>query len=321
MASPQALKSGLRRLSPSSTSINIQKLSPVSSHVRRNLLNEPERSKETFLTPFKVDTPNRKLLVNKGLQNQHPTVLGSGSFGKVYRASYKGDKVAAKLVDRKKHGDSILEAEKHAASLAHENIIKVLAIEEGDLLSVITMELCENSLEEKLEKTSLDPVERVSIWKAIASALRFCHNSGIVHGDVKPKNILFGVDSQPKLADFGSSVLLNESCLEYVFHGTPGYAAPEVVRGEVPTPAADIYSLGVVAWQMLSRKSPFQGLHRHTILYLTGCGSRPFSVKCDDGFNGKYNDLYVEMWAENRRRRPALIVIITELDKLISGVH
>ncbi|XP_043468535.1 serine/threonine-protein kinase mos isoform X2 [Leptopilina heterotoma] len=218
MASPQALKSGLRRLSPSSTSINIQKLSPVSSHVRRNLLNEPERSKETFLTPFKVDTPNRKLLVNKGLQNQHPTVLGSGSFGKVYRASYKGDKVAAKLVDRKKHGDSILEAEKHAASLAHENIIKVLAIEEGDLLSVITMELCENSLEEKLEKTSLDPVERVSIWKAIASALRFCHNSGIVHGDVKPKNILFGVDSQPKLADFGSSVLLNESCLEYVFH-------------------------------------------------------------------------------------------------------
>lgn len=319
MPSPRALTSGLKKLSPSSQTIDRFKLSPVSSHVKRNFLNEPVRKKETFLSPFKVDTPNRKLLVKKGLEDQHPIVLGSGSFGKVYKASYKGDKVAAKLVDRKKHGDSILKAEKHAASLVHKNIIKVLAIEIGDTLSVITMELCKNSLQEKLEKSPLAPEERLFIWKAIASALRFCHNAGIVHADVKPKNILFGVDDQPKLADFGSSVLINESCVEYTFHGTPGYTAPEVVRGEVPTPSADIYSLGVVAWQMLFRKSPFQGHHSHTILYLTGCGARPFCGKCDDDFNGRYKELFVEMWAENKRSRPALIVVLIELDKLILG--
>ncbi|XP_051163320.1 serine/threonine-protein kinase mos [Leptopilina boulardi] len=317
MASPRALTSGIKRLSPSSRTINTLKLSPVSSPVRRNLLNEPEWNKEKFLSPFKVDTPNRKILINEGLQNQHPIILGTGGFGKVYKASYKGDKVAVKLIDRNKHGDSIIKAEKHAASLMHINIVKVFAIEEGDILSVITMELCMNSLQEKLEKTSLIPEERIFIWKGIASALRFCHNSGIVHGDVKPKNILLGIDGQAKLADFGSSVLINESCVEYTFHGTPGYTAPEVVRGEIPTPSSDIYSLGIVAWQMLSRKSPFQGLHTHTILYLTGCGARPLSGKYDDGFNGKYKELYVEMWSENKRRRPALIVIITELNKLI----
>ena len=91
-----------------------------------------------------------------------------------------------------------------------------------------------------------------------------------------------------------------------------------MVRGKVPSPSADIYSLGVVAWQMLSRKPPFQGLHGHTILYLTGRGARPMSENLDDGFNGKYKELYTEMWSENERCRPALIVVITELNKLIN---
>lgn len=129
-----------------------------------------------------------------------------------------GHKVAAKIINRKKHSDLSLNAEKHAASLIHDNIIKVLAIEEGDNLSLITMELCTSSLQERLEKSPLNPGQRIFIWKGVAGALRFCHNAGIVHADVKPTNILMGVDGQPKLADFGSSVLINEPCVQLTLH-------------------------------------------------------------------------------------------------------
>ena len=91
-----------------------------------------------------------------------------------------------------------------------------------------------------------------------------------------------------------------------------------MVRGKVPNPASDIYSLGIVGWQMLSRKPPFPGLHGHTILYLTGRGVRPSSENLDDGFNGKYKELYMEMWSENERLRPALIVVINELNNLLN---
>ena len=129
-----------------------------------------------------------------------------------------GDKVAAKIINRKRHSDLTLNAEKHAASLIHDNIVKVLAIEEGDSLSLITMELCITSLQEKLEESSLTREERIFIWKGVANALRFCHNAGIVHADVKPKNILMGIDGQPKLADFGSSVLISEPCVHQSLH-------------------------------------------------------------------------------------------------------
>lgn len=61
---------------------------------------------------------------------------------------------------------------------------------------------------------------------------------------------------------------LKKEKLVSLYQGTPGYTAPEVLRGDVPTFAADIYSLGIVAWQMLSREVPFHGLHIHTIIYI-----------------------------------------------------
>ena len=80
------------------------------------------------------------------------------------------------------------------------------------------MEFCTTSLQERLEEKPLTREERIFIWKGIANALRFCHNAGIVHADVKPKNILIGADGQPKLADFGSSILINEPYVQLALH-------------------------------------------------------------------------------------------------------
>lgn len=95
--------------------------------------------------------------------------------------------------------------------------------------------------------------------------------------------------------------------------GTPGYAAPEVVCGKAPTPHSDIYSLGILAWQMLSRKSPFADLHKHTILYLTGKGIMPSDNDYDDGFGGMYKDLYKKCWNKRCEDRPDLLTVIKQL--------
>lgn len=101
--------------------------------------------------------------------------------------------------------------------------------------------------------------------------------------------------------------------------GTPGYTAPEVLRGGMPTFAADIYSLGIVAWQMLSRQVPFHGLHSHTIIYISAKGTRPNDEALDDEFDGKYKELYRTMWSQNIADRPTLRETVDRLDLLITS--
>ncbi|XP_031828337.1 proto-oncogene serine/threonine-protein kinase mos isoform X2 [Nomia melanderi] len=259
----------------------------------------------------------RRRILEDGLPSKHGTVLGSGAFGTVYKASYKGDQVAAKVMQTAKCTGA-LNSEMHASFLRHSNIVKILMIEQGTCLSLITMELCGTTLQDRLDNTALSKNERVSILRGVTCALQFCHNAGIVHADVKPKNILMSADDQPKLTDFGSSVLIGESDETFEFHGTPGYTAPEVLKGCKPTPAADIYSLGIVAWQMLSRKIPFADLHSHTVIYLSAKGNRPKDNHLNDEFSDGYKALYRKMWSQSVTERPTSNQIIREIDTLIA---
>lgn len=128
----------------------------------------------------------------------------------IFTYGCKGSEVAAKIVKRRRNSDASIRAERNAASLAHSNIIRIFGVEEGQIWSLVTMELCGTSLQDKLDETGLDRTERINTWLALSRALEFCHNAGIVHADVKPKNVLIAVDGQPKLADFGSSIVVGE---------------------------------------------------------------------------------------------------------------
>ncbi|KAK0157078.1 hypothetical protein PV327_011412 [Microctonus hyperodae] len=249
--------------------------------------------------PFNIDTPNRVKIINNGLESEEKSILGYGGFGAVYKASYKGNQVAVKIIKQRKQDDLTVEAEKHASTLIHPNIVPIFMIERGKIWSLIIMELCDTSLEEKLQEIILNKVERIHILKAIACALQFCHNSGIIHADVKPKNILIASDGQPKLADFGSSILISEmDKITTSLYGTPGYVAPEVIKGRTPCIESDIYSLGILAWRLLSTEVPFRGYHPHTILYLTGRGERPIDNDINDGYHGytKRNSLFFSVY-------------------------
>lgn len=310
MASPRRLIPTLKHLSPRSLEnvSNIRASSPKTPNIRKTVKNE------NLLSPFNIDTPNRIRLLRDGLPRKHRSVLGTGAFGTVYKALYKGDQVAAKIIQG--NDNEVINSEKHAAVLRHANIVKILNIEQGSSLSLITMELCGTSLQDRLQESVLSREKRVAIWRDIARALQFCHNSAVIHADVKATNILMAADDRAKLTDFGSSILIGEPHISIKPRGTPGYTAPEVLRGDVPTFAADIYSLGIVAWQMLSREVPFHGLHIHTIIYISVKGTRPKSEGLDDEFNGRYKELFKAAWSQNIVDRPALSEIISKLDLL-----
>ncbi|XP_058801485.1 serine/threonine-protein kinase mos-like [Phymastichus coffea] len=318
MASPRVAAKVFNRLSPQRVQnvFNTRQTLYSKTPVKHNLTVESIIKIQEKSPVFNLDTPHRKKIINEGFLGNFRKILGNGTFGTVYKANYKGEPVAAKIIKHNYNGKNLFETEKQVAYLSHPNVVKVFKVEEGPILTLITMELCGDSLQIILDKNELSKKERIHFWKSIAKALKYCHEIGVVHADVKPKNILMGTDNQPKLADFGSAIFMNAPYNPSNFHGTPGYAAPEVVSGNKPTPLSDIYSLGVTAWQMLTRKRPFTGLHVHTILYLTGKGKKPSDSKLDDGFGGKYKEMYEQSWSKISKDRPSLNTIIKNLSQM-----
>ncbi|MGB5052285.1 MAG: serine/threonine-protein kinase, partial [Caldilineaceae bacterium] len=154
------------------------------------------------------------------------------------------------------------------ASLRHPHIVQVydyLVDEDGP---VMVMEyLPGGSLKERLDDLRgrgqrLPLSEAARITDALASALDYAHRQAAVHRDVKPANVLFDKEGAPVLADFGiARILDDDSGLTQpgTIIGTPAYLSPEQAAGEVVGPASDLYSLGVMLYEMVTGAPPFQG--------------------------------------------------------------
>jgi len=149
------------------------------------------------------------------------------------------------------------------ATLRHPNIMQVYDFDYNDALDIyyMVMEYIDGpTLKTRMSEGLLPQEEAVRIGIAIADALDYAHQRGMVHRDVKPANIMFMQDGQPVLTDFGIAKMLTLSGLTAsgAMVGTPAYMAPEVGMGRQGTAASDIYSLGVVLYQMLTAQLPFE---------------------------------------------------------------
>ena len=150
-----------------------------------------------------------------------------------------------------------------AASLVHPNVVAVYDYgESGDLYYIVLELLPGPTLREFLRaKGPLSTGRAVAIAGQILAGLQAAHARGLVHRDVKPQNVLFGEDGAVKVADFGIARALSAPALTSVGEaiGTAHYLSPEQARGEPAGPASDVYSTGVVLYEMLAGAPPFDG--------------------------------------------------------------
>lgn len=196
-------------------------------------------------------------------------LIGSGGMANVYKAlchrlnrydavKIMRDETAANTELRRR-----FRAESQAvAMLSHPNIVSVYDVSHNDDVEYIVMELIDGiTLKQYLQKKSvLDPAEVLDFTIQTAKALEHAHSKGIIHRDIKPQNIMLLKDGMIKVADFGIASLENtveENNDETV--GSVHYIAPEQARGEAPDARSDIYSLGIVMYEMLTGRLPYVG--------------------------------------------------------------
>jgi serine/threonine protein kinase len=210
------------------------------------------------------------------------SILGEGGVAKVYLGIQEKlkRKVAIKLLNPFYLMDKVVasrferEAET-AASLSHSNIIHVFDTGKSGSYHYIVMEYMEESLRERMKldpQHKIPPERAINIIVDILNALDYAHFRGICHRDIKPENIMFRQDSTPVLVDFGIARVYDSSVQLTGSHsvmGTIYYMSPEQCNAEEVDGRSDIYSLGVVLFEMLTGEKPYKGskwisvLHQH----------------------------------------------------------
>ena len=187
--------------------------------------------------------------------------LGSGGFGTVYLAEDTILKCqrALKIPHRTStQTDKLLqESVLQTRLLDHPHIVKLLTVDIIDNILIMVMEYIEGTdLEKILDKSSaLEIKTALKYFKQILSALAFAHQKSVIHRDIRPSNILINLDDDVKIADFGTSTLLQEKQFATTKIGSPPYMAPEQFEGKAVF-ASDIYSAGSLFYEMVTGFPP-----------------------------------------------------------------
>src|SRR3989475_7844542 len=195
--------------------------------------------------------------------------LGAGGMADVYLAEDQelGRPVAIKILnDRHAQDDQFVERfrreAKNAASLSHPNIVSIYDRGEAEGSYYIAMEYLDGrTLKELLVRNGPPPIPiAIDYARQILSALAFAHRNGIVHRDIKPHNIVVGGDGRLKVTDFGIARSGASQMTEVgSIVGTAQYLSPEQARGSPVDQTSDLYSVGVVLYELLTGQVPFTG--------------------------------------------------------------
>jgi len=197
-------------------------------------------------------------------------LLGVGGMGSVYKVHDRElDRDAAlKLIRAEIAGNpSTLDRFKREIQLSskvtHPNVLRVFDLGETEGIKYLTMEYVEgDDLASLIHREKALPVERiVNIFRQICEGLEAAHKKGVVHRDLKPQNIMLGAGDHVYIADFGLAKTLEQTGVTQTgaILGTPNYMSPEQVKGETAGPQSDLYSLGVILYEMATGSVPYTG--------------------------------------------------------------
>ncbi|MBV9850446.1 MAG: serine/threonine protein kinase [Armatimonadetes bacterium] len=156
------------------------------------------------------------------------------------------------------------------ARLSHPGIVAIHEVGEQDGMHFLATEYLEGqTLQERLARGPLTPSEAAPILSQVAEAIDAVHAAGVVHRDIKPSNVMLLPDGTAKLLDFGVARQSEDTAITSLgaIIGSPTYIAPEQVQGDHGNPASDIWSLGVLLYEMLSGRPPFEGTSVPSVLF------------------------------------------------------
>ncbi len=213
------------------------------------------------------------------------SLIGKGATASVYKAfdELMNREVALKVFPAEKSLEERTKRElRITASLNHPNIVSLYDFLISDKAYVIVMELIDGvSLRKMISKRSKLPWDKaVYISLQIASALEHAHSKQIIHRDLKPENIMITKEGRVKITDFGIASLISRN-KELKVSGTLGYMSPEQITGKMVDETSDIFSLGVIMYEMLTGKNPFlaEDLKEATLRTLNLVPDSPSSIE------------------------------------------
>jgi serine/threonine protein kinase len=238
-----------------------------------------------------------------------------GSMGEVYLAHdpHIDRRVALKALHKQHIGSKeivhrFLKEAKAIGRLSHPGIVKVYDVGQDHGTIFIIMEYLEGQpLNETIRAQKLDLTSIVDIGKQVAAALDYAHQNGIVHRDIKPSNLILTKGNRVKLADFGIAHVKDAS-LAYKtglgdILGTPTYMSPEQIAGKGVDGRSDLYSLGVVLYELLTGRRPFMGKN-FTAIYNAITDHKPAPpVKVNPDLPPDLSELILKAMAKNPNRR------------------
>jgi len=235
--------------------------------------------------------------------------LGSGAQGAVFSGTLRGAPVAVKKVRDPKETEIT-----HLKKLRHENIVRFHGVCTTPPVFCVVMEFCPyGPLFNLIKNGTRIPPGSVASWaKQIAAGMEYLHDHKIIHRDLKSPNVLISHAQTVKISDFGTSREWNDVSAIMSFAGTLAWMAPEVIRNEMCSEKVDIWSFGVVLWELLTGEIPYREVDNSAIIYGVGSNSLhlPLPASCPDGFK-----LIVQMcWHTDSRKRPSFKHILMHLD-------
>ncbi|XP_076966973.1 mitogen-activated protein kinase kinase kinase 12 isoform X2 [Tamandua tetradactyla] len=235
--------------------------------------------------------------------------VGSGAQGAVFLGRFHGEEVAVKKVRDLKETDI-----KHLRKLKHPNIITFKGVCTQAPCYCILMEFCaQGQLYEVLRAgRPVTPSLLVDWSMGIAGGMNYLHLHKIIHRDLKSPNMLITYDDVVKISDFGTSKELSDKSTKMSFAGTVAWMAPEVIRNEPVSEKVDIWSFGVVLWELLTGEIPYKDVDSSAIIWGVGSNSLhlPVPSSCPDGFK----ILLRQCWNSKPRNRPSFRQILLHLD-------
>ena len=240
--------------------------------------------------------------------------LGEGGMGEVYKAEdTKLDRfVALKFLPSQMTASDddkarFIQEAKAASAMNHPNVCTIHSIEENNNQTFIVMEFVEGkTLKDK--KDSLSEKQILEIGIQVAEGLAAAHDKGIVHRDIKPENIMIRKDGIAQIMDFGLAKLRETSGVSRLTKagttmGTMGYMSPEQVQGLDVDRRTDIFSLGVVLYELLSGEPPFKGMHETAIMYEIVNIDPPQISSFKEGINPELDQLILECLEKDKDER------------------